>query len=70
MISYINFNDSFVLLKCFRLALSEKFYGKLYLGILNSVFSLYMSCIGKNSLVYVIPKVAVMDGLFVYSTLK
>ena len=60
MISSMRFNDSFVLLKCFGLALSENFYRKLYLGMLPSVFPPYMSCIGKNSLVNVIAKEAVM----------
>ena len=64
MISSMSFNDSFVLLKCFGLALSKKFFGKLYLGMLRSVFPPYMICTGKNSLVYVIPKVAVMVCLY------
>ena len=38
MISSMSFNDSFVLLKCFRLAPNEKFCGKLYLDMLRSVF--------------------------------
>ena len=63
MISSVSFNDSFVLLKCFGLALSKRFFEKLYLGMLRSVFPPCMSYIGKNSLVYVIPKVAVMACL-------
>ena len=64
IISSMSFNDSFVLVKCFRLALSEKLFGKVCLGMLRSVFPPYMSCFGKNSLVYVIPKIVVMASLF------
>ena len=46
MISSMSFNDLFVLLKCFRVALSKKLFGKLYLGMLRSVFPPYMSCTG------------------------
>ena len=68
MISSMSFNDSFVLLKCFGLALSKKFFRKLNLGMLHSVYPPYTSCIGKNSLVYVILKVAMMACL--YAALK
>ena len=63
MISSMSFNDSSVLIKCFRLALNRKLFEKLYLGTLRSVVPPYMSCIGKNLLVYVMTRVAMMACL-------
>ena len=67
MISSMNFNDSFVLLKCFGLEVNKKLFGNFYQSMLPSVFPSYISCIGKISLIQVMPKVAVMACLSVAS---